>query len=66
MESATDRISLSAVYEDDCTLFKVAYEKRYQELSLSDPVHKITLSVQFKPFGNFVLSKRLEESNETI
>ena len=63
LKTDPDRLSLSALYEDDCTILKIAYEKRDQEIGLSDPVQTITLSVQFKPFGNFILSKGLDDVN---
>lgn len=63
LKTDAERLSLSAIYEDECTVLKLAFEKRYLDLGSSDPVQVITVLAQFKPFAGFVLSKGLDDEN---
>ncbi len=52
-----EKLSLSAIYDDDCTRFTFSFENRFQELGSSEPVKSLTLRLQLKPFASVFLSQ---------
>ena len=57
----SDKFSISAIYDDECTRFTFSFENRYQEFGSSEPVKSLTLRVQLKPFANFVVSQGTDQ-----
>ena len=61
LEEESDKFSLSAIYDDECTRLNFSFENRYQELGASEPVKSLTFRVQLKPFANFVVSQGADQ-----
>ena len=60
MWTQSDKLSLSAVYED-CAHFLKWLLKSVIKRTFVDPVQTITLSLQLKPFAKFVFSQSLND-----
>ena len=52
-----DRLSLSAVYEDECTDVIFSIENRFQGVGTSSPIRTLGFKVNFKQFTNFEFSR---------
>ena len=61
LKERPDKLSISAVYDDNCTRLTFSFENRYQELGSSEPVKALTFRVQLKPFANVVFSQGSEQ-----
>ena len=62
LKEESDKFSLSAIYDDECTRLKFSFENRYQELGASEPVKSLTFRVQLKPFANFVVTQGADQT----
>ena len=52
-----EKLSISAIFEDECTRLTFSFENRYQDIGSSDPVKSLMFRVQLKPFANVVFSQ---------
>ena len=52
-----EKLSISAVYDDECTRLTFSFENRYQDIGSSEPVKSLMFRVQLKPFANVVFSQ---------
>jgi len=57
LKEEIDKLSLSAIYDDECTRLIFSFENRYQDLGSSEPIKSLMFRVQLKPFANVVFSK---------
>ena len=57
LKQNSDKFSMSAIYEDECTRLTFSFENRYQDIGSSEPVKSPMLRVQLKPFANVVFSQ---------
>ena len=57
-QSQSEKLSVSAIFEDECTLVQVAFEKRYQEVGTSEPIETLLFKLQLKTFSDIVSSKQ--------
>ena len=52
-----EKLSMSAIFEDECTRLTFSFENRYQDIGSSEPVKSLMFRVQLKPFANVVFSQ---------
>ncbi len=57
LKEDSEKLSISAIYDDECTRLIVSFENRYQDLGASVPVKSLIFRVQLKPFANVVFSQ---------
>ena len=57
LKEEREKLSLSAIYEDECTRLTFSFEKRFQDVGSSAPVKSLMFRVQLKPFANVVFSQ---------
>lgn len=57
LKQQREKLSLSAIYDDECTRLIFSFENRYQVLGSSKPVKTLTFRVQLKPLANVVFSQ---------
>ena len=46
-----DKMTLSAVYDDECTRFTISFQNQYKDSVGFEPIRTLALMVQFKPFA---------------
>ena len=46
-----DKMTLSAVYDDECTRFTISFQNQYTDTVGFEPIRTLALMVQFKPFA---------------
>ena len=46
-----DKMTLSAVYDDECTRFTISFQNQYKDTVGFEPIRTLALMVQFKPFA---------------
>ena len=54
----SEKLSLSAVYDDECTRLTFSFENRYKDTGSSAPMKSLMFRVQLKPFANIVFFSR--------
>ena len=52
-----EKLSMVAIYDDECTRLTFSFENRYQDIGSSEPVKSLMFRVQLKPFANVVFSQ---------
>ena len=57
LKEDSEKLSISAIYDDECTRLIVSFENRYQELGTSKPIKSLIFRLQLKPFANVVVSQ---------
>ena len=62
LKQAPEKLSLSAVYNDQCTRLTFSFENRYQDIGSSEPIKSLMFRVQLKPFANVVFSQGSEQT----
>ncbi len=55
-------LTLSAIYDDECTRLTISFENRSVDFGLSDPIQTFMFRVQFKPFADLGFSQGLGEN----
>ena len=55
-------LTLSAIYDDECTRLTISFENRSVDFGLSDPIQTFMFRVQFKPFADLGFSQGFEEN----
>ena len=46
-----DKMTLSAVYDDECTRFTISFQNQYKDTVGFEPIRTLALMIQFKPFA---------------
>ena len=57
LKQDSEKFSMSAIFEDECTRLTFSFENRYQDIGSSEPVKSLMFRVQLKPFANVVFSQ---------
>ena len=52
-----DKMTLSAVYDDECTRFTMSFQNQYKDIAGFEPIRTLAFRVQFKPFANVKFSR---------
>ena len=62
MKQKDELLTLSAIYDDECTRLTISFENRSVDFGLSDPIQTFMFRVQFKPFADLGFSQGLGEN----
>ena len=62
LKEELEKLSLSAIYDDECTRLTFSFENRYQDVGSSATVKALMFRVQLKPFAKVVFLKVLIRS----
>ncbi len=57
LKQDSEKFSMSAIFDDECTRLTFSFESRYHDIGSSEPVKSLMFRVQIKPFANVVFSQ---------